>query len=401
MRTVKLSKFSGVVNTVNPERMSVEDGRLHTLTDLLTANNVELDEEGKPYRRLGKTAIDATSSHSLWANDELAYVVRGGTLRQINPDMSITDLGVSIAGSRVAYQRVTNDVFFSDGVASGIVGTNGYRPWGIVPPKPTVALIAGELVAGAYLVTTTYIRRNGLESGASPVVSHTSNGAQGIQVTMPASNDPLYERWRVYVSDPNGEVAYLVATMSLADSVANITQLPAERTLTPRTLRCGPMPAGQVIGYYKGRVYVAKNNELWYSLPYEFELTHRAMNFIGHTSPIKTFAACSDGIYIGTDDETVFLQGDEPSKFSRKVVAPYGTVLGSEIVIPPHKFGKGDNPTPAAVWMSKQGLCAGLDGGQFMNLTGDRFALPEGVATGASLLKLRGASPQLVTTLFS
>jgi hypothetical protein len=76
-------------------------------------------------------------------------------------------------------------------------------------------------------------------------------------------------------------------------------------------------------------------------------------------------------------------------------------VLGTETFVPGHLFGKGEQQGKIALWMSKQGLCAGMDGGQMMNLTGERYSLPDGVATGASLLKLRGKSPQLVTTLFS
>jgi hypothetical protein len=393
MKTIELSKFKGIRNDVSPERFDKED--------LQAATNIELDETGKPYRRLGATELDAVASHSLWANDELAYVVRGGTLRQIMPDLTITDLGITISGPRVAYSRVGNDVFFSDNLIKGVVGTNGYRPWGIAPPIPAYSKGVGDLRAGTYLVTTTYLRTNGLESGASPVVSVPCTGAESIVVTMPASADPLAGGWQVYVSDTNGEVPYLIATMLASDTTATISALPAARTLAVRTLRCGPPPAGQVVGNYKGRTYVADGAYLWYSLPYEYELFHKAMNFLPFSAPVKTFNAVADGIYIGTEDATVFLHGDDPATFVQKPAAPYGTVLGTESLIPAYYFGKGDNPTPVQLWMSKQGLCAGLEGGHFMNLTGGRYVLPEGVAKGASLLKLRGASPQLVTTLFS
>ena len=121
------------------------------------------------------------------------------------------------------------------------------------------------------------------------------------------------------------------------------------------------------------------------------------------TSPVRTFAPVSGGLFVGSDDETVFLKGSDPKDFSVEVVANYGTVACTETVVPPHMFGKGETrgQSPAAVWMSKQGLCAGLDGGQFMNLTGDRYKLPEGVSHGVSLLKVRGGTPQVVTSLFS
>jgi hypothetical protein len=400
MKTYQLDAFSGVRNDVSPERFD-SPHRKTGMTDLLTGTNIELDETGKPYRRLGTTAIDATSTHSLWANDELAYMVRGGTMRQLNPDMSITDLGIPVSGNKVSYRRVGNDVFFSDQLTTGVVGTNGYRPWGIVTPAaPIVTLGAGDLRPGNYLIAITYVRRDGAESGSSPFHMYTLAAYGGFAVTLPISTDPLVNQVRIYLSDGNGELPYKVATLTNSGSTANIVALPQDRDLPLRTNLCGPPPAGQIVGYYKGHTFVAEGAFLWYSLPYQYELFHRATGFMGFTSPIKTFSAVTDGIYIGTEDDVSFLRGDDPAQFSREVKAPYGAVLGTECELPPYYFDDGKNPTPVQLFMTTHGLCVGLDGGQFINLTGGRYVLPDGVATGASLLKVRGESPQLVTSLF-
>jgi hypothetical protein len=203
------------------------------------------------------------------------------------------------------------------------------------------------------------------------------------------------------VSDANGEVPYLVATELNVGGTSVITALPADRSLAVRTLRCGPAPAGQVVGYYKGRMYVADGPHLWYSLPYQYELFHRAENFITFTSVIKTFSPVFDGIFLGTEDDVSFLHGDDPSNFTRTTVSSSGSVLGTEVVIPSVYFEDTTNPRPVSLWMGKNGLSVGYDGGTFRNLTGGRYILPNGLETGASLLKIRGASPQLVTTLFS
>lgn len=399
MKTVKLSAFAGIRNDVSPERFNVQDGEVRT--DLLNAINIELDESGKPIRRLGATALDATSSHSLWANDELAYVVRAGTLHQINSDMTVTDLGIPILGNRVCYQRIANDVFFTDALITGVVGTNGYRPWGIIPPpRAALSTITGSLRAGTYLISTTFKRSTGLESGASPIQAVTVSANQGVQVPIPISNDPLVTEVCVYMSDCNGEVAYLVGTFSTNEAACLITQLPAERTIRVRTLRCGPPMAGQVLGHYRGVLYIAAGNYLYYTNPYEYELVNRLINFIPFTAPVKTFSTVTDGIFIGTEDEIVFLQGNSPDQFVRVPKANYGSVLGTELYIPAHFFSNGEGGVPVPLWMSTKGQCVGFDGGQFKNLTGGRYILPDGVATGASLLKVRGESPQLVTTLF-
>lgn len=398
MKPIELKAFAGVRNDIRPERFSS--------SDLQACVNIELDESGKPARRLGKTLIDdASPMHSGWANDEMCLMVRNGTMQRMFPDGTFFDYGVAIAGTRVRYTRIANDVFFSDGLQSGIISsTDGYRRWGIeVPSAPLINFIPGDLAAGTYLITNTFVRADGKEGGACLMQSVNIGPNLGLSLGLTAPADPTITERRIYVSEVNGELPLLIATVSASDTLCEITSLPAERTLPVRTLHCGPAPAGQGVWECNGRVYVAENNYLWYSDPYEFELFRLTMNFIGFTSPVRTFAPVSGGLFVGSDDETVFLKGSDPKDFSVEVVAPYGTIAGTETLVPPHMFGKGETrgQSPAAVWMSKQGLCAGLDGGQFMNLTGDRYTLPEGVSHGASLLKVRGGTPQVVTSLFS
>lgn len=371
-------------------------------TDLQRGVNIELDETGKPYRRLGTTALNSVASHSLWANDELAYVVRSGSLCQINPDLSITSLSIPIAGNRVRYQRVANDVFFTDNLTTGVVGTNGYRPWGITPPPvPAAVSINGALRAGSYLFTVTYLRASGQESGASPLAFMALPANRGIQLTVTASSDTTVAGFNIYMSDCNGEVAYLVGTYPATDSVCSITALPESRSIPVRTLRCGPPPAGQVLCLYRGVLYVASGRYLFYTQPFEYELMNRMTDFISFTAPIKTLVAVADGIFVGTEDEILFIQGNDPSQFVSVPKASYGSIYGTEATVPGYMFGDGEAGILVPIWMSMNGVCVGFDGGQFKNLTGGRYILPKDVATGASLLKIRGESPHLVTTLFT
>jgi hypothetical protein len=292
-----MDAFSGVRNDVTPERFKPED--------LASAVNVELDETGKPQRRLGVTEVDGTSTHSLWAKEDHCLCVRGGNLHRMNVDTTFTNLGMAIRGTRVAYRRVNNTTYFTDNIICGRYDGNTASSWG------------------------------------------------GSRVT-----------------------------------ATNVQLLP-------------PLP-GVLLGFYNGRIYVGRDNYLWYTEPYDYEHVNLAMNFLGFTAPVTTFAPVSDGVYVGTSEETSFLAGSDPKDFVRKPVSNYGTLLGTEVELPAFYLGGDEKPAkPVQAWMSKKGLCVGLDGGEFMNLTGERFLLPEGVATGASLFKLRGGSPQLVTTLFS
>jgi len=229
MKTFELSKFTGVRNDLSPERFG--------LGDLVEGMNIELDESGKPYRRLGTTVIDAVASHSLWASRDLALCVQAGSIHRILPDMSKYDLGIPVASTRVAYTELVNEVFCSDGVTSNVISrVDTPRPWGIaLPPKLVVSTGPGSLREGTYLITMTYVRSSGQESGAAPVVSAQAGQNEGfIFANLPVSDDPKVTSKRIYVSDCNGELPYLIAEINNSDTLCEVLQLPAERTLPAR-----------------------------------------------------------------------------------------------------------------------------------------------------------------------
>lgn len=58
------------------------------------------------------------------------------------------------------------------------------------------------------------------------------------------------------------------------------------------------------------------------------------------------------------------------------------------------------NALEAVGWMSEKGFCAGFSTGEVRNMTGRRFR-PAAASEGASLMKFRDGSPQVVTTLFN
>jgi hypothetical protein len=390
---VEIKVHKGIRNDVFEERFEIGD--------LAAATNIEIDETGKAYRRDGVTAVNATASHSLWASEGDAYVVQGGVLTHIAPSMALTPV-VAVKGSRVRYVRVNGSVFWTDGIQSGVLTQASNRSWGIAPPPPLSVSAAtyGDLLAGAYLCSITYVRDDSHESGApgAVLVNVSDNGALSFP-SLPVSPDPQVTYKRIYVSRPNGETMFLVGAYDNHVTSATITALPAV-AVPLRTSFAGNPPPGQVVGYYKGRTFVAENNYLWYSRAYEYELFDLMHGYIGFPSSIRTFAATNDGIFIGTADETVFLAGDTPETFARRKVADYGTLLGTEYYVDGYWVGEEGTSGMVPYWTSTYGVCTGRDGGSFKNLSGGRYILPRGVSAGASLLKVRGGTPQFVTSIF-
>ena len=66
--------FKGLKNTTSEDRFT--DG------DLSVADNVDLDNTGKPLVRLRTTTLDGGSYHSLWADGDVCLVVESPSLGQ-------------------------------------------------------------------------------------------------------------------------------------------------------------------------------------------------------------------------------------------------------------------------------------------------------------------------------
>ena len=391
MKTIALSAFAGVRNDISPER--------GTLNDLFGGVNIDIDDTGKLWRRQGTTRILSGPMHSLYSNGDISLLARGPMLIQLHDDFTETLLA-TVSGDKIAYKTIGNKVYWSDGVTSGVVFDGMNHPWGIVPPAGvSIGVSSGNLLAGTYLTTAVYVREDGTESGASAVIATTVGDNSALDVAIPDSLDPLVTMKRLYVSAVNGEVCYLFGHVSNSSATLTVSE---SVLIGPkvRTSFMGPPPAGKVLGLFAGRAYVAQGQYLWYSAPFEYELFDMRAGYIGFNSTVTTFAPVSDGLFIGSDRAVYFLAGTDPTQFHQKQVAAYGAVHGTERELPGYYAGaKGGVPGVVQTFMTTHGMCAGYEHGEFKNLTGDRY-IPVPTSTGASLLKVRGGTPLLTTSLF-
>lgn len=390
IKSTKVNGYAGLRNDVTPERFNAND--------LLEAVNVDIDETGKLSRRGGRTLAVAGAAHSLWCGGSEAYFVQGGMLNQLMPDLSVRPI-VAVSGTRVAYARLFANTYWTDGRQSGVIRNGRNRQWGVTPPPLFQALpIGGELLAGTYLYTMVYVRENGRESGASPIGLISVGDAGGISFpSLPVSSDPLVTQKRIYLTARDGDTPYLAATLLNSLTTASITGTP-QAILPVRTQGMGAAPRGQIVGLYKGRSYVASGSYLWYSEPFEYELFRLRDGFINLGSTVRTFAPVSDGLFVGSETETWFFQGDDPATFKPVHVAPYGTVLGTEREVRNDLVTQDGVQGVAVMWLSQQGICLGTTGGGLQNMTSGRFAIPT-ATSGASLFKERNGTPQFLTTL--
>jgi hypothetical protein len=158
--SVTFAHFSGLRNTIDPERLSPQE--------LARARNIDLDDADEAHRRRGYRQVVAGIFHSLFTTFEGKTVaVKDGVLSLINPDYSTVSLLSGVGPEPLAYAQVGETLYFSSRVVSGQLNlrTNVVTPWGqtggngvwfspVVNPQPTLPAIRGRLFGAPPLATS-------------------------------------------------------------------------------------------------------------------------------------------------------------------------------------------------------------------------------------------------------
>jgi hypothetical protein len=165
-------------------------------------------------------------------------------------------------------------------------------------------------------------------------------------------------------------------------------------------------PTGQHIEYYNGRIYIAKNQTLWFTDPYAYSRVDMRMNAIQFKDEITMVKAVKDGLYVSIGDinersSVVFLRGKEPNEFASVPVFDYGAIEGSPVKCKSAFVGDGNSEDEdVVIWTSRKGICIGANGGKARNLTVTKYEVPPN-RYGAGLFRLRDGVPQYVASLWT
>lgn len=384
-------EFLGLRNTVAEQDLDA--------SDLVVARNVDVTDAKKVRRRAGfGEPVYGTSSHSLWSDGNIALFVSGGALHRLNPDYTTGSLAPVSAAPVMYYASVAGRAYFSNGVDSGVVTPGGVRTWGIARPfaQPTASVIGGTLPAGTYQFAVTYLRDDGQESGTGLAGSLTLAAAGGIEFSLiPISPDPSVVGKRLYVSPPNGDLLYEQMFLAADEETATLVSYRAG-TLALATQFLSAPPPGEHLAYFAGRVLLARSNWLYPSEPFAPELfdLRRTYSFTGR---ITLVAPVDDGVYLGTEGQIVWLPGKDPEKWEYLPRAAYGAIAGTLAYGDAEDVAEGATG-PAVYFASTEGVCVGLNGGVFRNLTGERFNYPV-TSVGAGLVRKSRGSVQYLATL--
>lgn len=288
---ITIAQFSGLKNTVTPERL--QQGELER------ARNVDIDDAGQLHRRRGYQLKAVGSYHSLFRADHgLVYGVRDGTLGRIEPNYTFVSIASGVGDRPLAYVHLGDLIYFSSDITSGKFNhkTNVPAPWG--------ALAAEKM-------------------WLSPVVNPTP--------TLPP--------------------------------------IRGKSLMRP--------PLASILGYFNGRIYLAVGNIVWFTELYLYDWVDDVKGFLPFENDVTVLTAVADGLYVGTETAVWYLSPTEGG-MKRVQVANYGAIKGSAQPVPSNLIPDQlqQQTKGGTLIMTKQGLCIGMDGGNFLNLMQTRVIFP-------------------------
>jgi hypothetical protein len=130
------------------------------------------------------------------------------------------------------------------------------------------------------------------------------------------------------------------------------------------------LPAGQFIEFFKGCLYVFKDDTLYVSDPlcdyYDVRTGYRRFSEKG-----TLLRAVDDGIYVA-DKKTYFLKGKANEDFEMDMVYPHAAVRFTDVLIP-GQYIDPDMRGNVAMWTAENGICLGDNSGMVRNLTEGRY----------------------------
>ena len=313
--------------------------------ELRAAENLDLDAEGKPTQRAGYSQIEALPGlHSLYANKRfpLMLAVYDGQLVSFDrAHTRVARLALITRTSKMSYDFDAGRVYFTNGFDSGRIDEDGnVEPWGLKPPigQPTLTASAvGGLAAGTYQVAITYLDGNGRESGSTLAADVDLATGQGIALTnVPQPTELSVTAVRVYATSADGSQLRYVRDVPVGMTSTSIGVHTPGKPLA--TQFCEPLPAGQIVRIYRGRMYVVRDRVLYWSEALNYGQGVLAGNYLSFNDPGTLLEGVhtdtSAGMFATFGKRTYFFTGSEPKQWQRAIAHPYGAV--------PHSSTLGD-----------------------------------------------------------
>lgn len=385
-----ISAWNGVDNVNTPEATSEKF--------LKVANNVDIDKTGNLSKRPGYRKVDSADYKSIFSslNGLGCYAVRNKELVQVYPNYTHRVLKSNLKSTLLSFTEVDGKIYFVSEYENGMIENGELHSFGIPknPLSPTLSAIGGTLPSGTYQVAFTLVNSKGIESGTGVASAITLGDNSGLSFSLPSvvnATDIIYCRY--YISTTDGKTLFY-SGMGLLGSTIKIEDL--TRLSNPlRTFNLDCAPNGHIVTSYRGRAYIAQDNVLWYSEPYQYQHFNLQSNYFEFSEKIRAVMAVDDGIWIAAD-KIYYLSGHEPDKTALSVKEYVKVVPGTEVMFS-GSYLHMDNTPVGYKWLvtTDLGIFCLFNQGLVINLTSTSVDIDRADSGTAMFLRYGGMNRYL------
>jgi hypothetical protein len=387
-RTVSLMPCAGINNFCDerhPVYSPAADGSKRVA--VRAATNFDLTNDGRLVVRSGQ------SERSALVAGEGGFEVDGRFLHQEDGTL-YEGASALVAGltRRASVFGHAGMIYVTDGVTHKEIDGSTVRNWGLPVPTLSLAAVAGDLPAGVYHVQASFSDARTNEGGACKLYAITLNGSQDIRVTVGNSNSDV-AKVNLFAGIANQRQTSFVTQITLGQSPYTITNVVVSERDPPRTRKMSG-PWSGIKGAFSWRAFVMawRDNVVVRSEAQEPHLFH-ADSIYPFGADVTAGEGLISGFYVGTEQGLHWVSGDDPGKLipEQKTFAPIfqGSMLTDAKYIP-----KLQSSGAVALFVSADGVLAGLAGGVVANLTSERYVFSSGSRASFTYAERRDALRQ-------
>lgn len=380
-KEVSLGPFLGGLDEISPESKLLAG-------HLREATNADFDRTGWFRRRPGQEEFAPCANGKSIFTDRAYLYWNDGTTLYRSPSTNANPTAIAtLRDDYISSCIVRDDIYLTDKVNKGKVVNGGYQVnWWTPTPQGAVAATAGAggaLPPGDYFVTTTYISdATGVESGALPGVRcRVEENGKIVLANIPQLADHTTVIYVTHAGDPN---IYYRHSMVL-NGITEWAIAQEGNGIRLATQNMEEMPAGQIVRYHRGRLFVAGGERLYFSAGQKPGLYRAADMYLDFADRVTVVEPVTDGIYV-VADKTYWIPNFSDAEFpNREMVYDGRGVEGSGLTVRGSVFPE-TPPGDVAYWMGERGQVLGLLGGR-LNLPQERKLAPDLFARGASMYR--------------
>ena len=122
-----------------------------------------------------------------------------------------------------------------------------------------------------------------------------------------------------------------------------------------------PLPGGQWVDYWNGRLIVARGSSLLFSEPLRYGAHNPMTGYLRFGQRVEWVAPLESGIFVGLPDRVLFLEGSTPEQLAQRQVAGR-SAPGMATVVHNELLG-GSGPYRVALFFTQKGFAVGAPDG--------------------------------------